>query len=146
MYPFSVFVNIITLLYYCFSWAVKRSGDFKSRGVKLLPGKENTSKFSISKYVTKYTHVHSRIYELMIFLNIKGVGDMTKMLIHSNIIYHNIFVRNSIEKWVTYSIKSSCGDASFFFFKCSSVLVTWQMKSTSYHLIIFSSHLELHWL
>uniref|UniRef100_A0A8B9KMC1 CUB and Sushi multiple domains 3a n=1 Tax=Astyanax mexicanus TaxID=7994 RepID=A0A8B9KMC1_ASTMX len=30
-------------------YQVKRSGDFKSRGVKLLPGKDNTSKFSISK-------------------------------------------------------------------------------------------------
>ncbi|XP_072548530.1 CUB and sushi domain-containing protein 3 isoform X2 [Salminus brasiliensis] len=28
-------------------YQVKRSGDFKSRGVKLLPGKDNTSKFSI---------------------------------------------------------------------------------------------------
>ncbi|KAL2084354.1 hypothetical protein ACEWY4_019872 [Coilia grayii] len=28
-------------------YQVKRSGDFKSRGVKLLPGRDNTSKFSI---------------------------------------------------------------------------------------------------
>uniref|UniRef100_A0A4W4E2X2 CUB and Sushi multiple domains 3a n=1 Tax=Electrophorus electricus TaxID=8005 RepID=A0A4W4E2X2_ELEEL len=28
-------------------YQVKRSGDFKSRGVKLLPGKDNTNKFSI---------------------------------------------------------------------------------------------------
>ncbi|KAK3515420.1 hypothetical protein QTP70_018872 [Hemibagrus guttatus] len=28
-------------------YQVKRSGDFKSRGVKLLPGKDNTSKFAI---------------------------------------------------------------------------------------------------
>lgn len=41
-----------SLFCFLFSSAVKRSVDFKSRGVKLFPGKDSTNKFSICEFTS----------------------------------------------------------------------------------------------
>lgn len=51
--------------FYC-SQPVKSSGELKSRGVKLLPGKDNTNKFSLSKSFICLMQMFS-LFELSFF-------------------------------------------------------------------------------
>ncbi len=49
---FNLFSDFSSLLCILFSSAVKRSVDFKSRGVKLFPGKDSSNKFSICEFTS----------------------------------------------------------------------------------------------
>lgn len=57
--------------FYC-SRPVKSSGELKSRGVKLLPGKDNTNKLSLSKsFYFSYATVFIVIFILFCLVDVE---------------------------------------------------------------------------
>jgi len=72
---------------------VKKAIDFKSRGFKLFPGKDNSNKFSICECTPFLLHFSSARVKFV--LSVWFVCFQNSLLISDNIIYLNLFLQSA---------------------------------------------------
>ena len=92
--------------FYC-SWPVKSSGELKSRGVKLLPGKDNTNKLSLSKSFIFLMQLFSLFCFFIFFVDVRFAFWVSCFFRVSFLAHHSA-------KWLSYSTRF-CRSAVFFF-------------------------------